>query len=174
VDFLNTKRCYLSYIRAKKKKFFSSVGDRLSNSRDSKYFYSALSLYKPKYNSDSSKEFVKPETFKEFYTHLFSKSVDNECIENMNTTITELDKEFAFSELNYAIRNLPKDKSAGRDIITNEIWINLFSSHRLMLLDCINACWRDNKIPACWLEIVIAPIYKKVLIQIPLTIDQYH
>jgi hypothetical protein len=107
---------------------------------------------------------VKPDEFRTFYSKLFSKSEESESEETTNITIKEdpeLDNEYDFSELNYAIKNLSKNKSAGTDTITNELWINLSSSHRLMLLDCINECWRNNKTPASWSEIVLAPIYKK-------------
>jgi hypothetical protein len=104
------------------------------------------------------------ESIRKFYSNLFSKSEESESEETTNITKKEdpeLDNEFDFSELNYAIKNLSKNKSAGTDTITNELWINLSSSHRLMLLDCINECWRNNKTPASWSEIVLAPIYKK-------------
>jgi hypothetical protein len=160
-NYLSAQRYYVHYIRAKKLKFYSSLDLKLTDSRNPRDFYSALSYYRPKYSNTSTKENVTPDNFKKYYANLFSNTnfTDNE-IESI-TDNAELDSEFVFSELNEAISKLSKKKAAGPDSIINEMWINLSISQRLMLLDCINECWRNNRVPDEWSEITISPIYKK-------------
>jgi hypothetical protein len=160
-QYLNAKRYHFNYTRAKKRKFFNLLELKLSDSHNPKEFYSALSHFRPKYNNVSLKESVSPERFRHFYANLFSNKNSDEYELELTGEDTELDKEFDFTELNLAIKNLSKKKAAGADSIINELWINLSYAHRLLLLDCINECWRHNNIPLSWSEIVISPIYKK-------------
>jgi hypothetical protein len=161
MEYLTAQRYYVNYIRAKKRKFYCSLEYKLCESRNPKEFYSALSFYRPKHSNESVKEHVSPENFRQSYSQLFSSTeIDAVNIEPIIED-EDLDYEFDFSELNFAIKNLSKGKAAGGDSVINELWINLSSTQRLMLLDCINKCWRDNEIPVSWSEIVMAPIYKK-------------
>jgi len=164
--YFDLRRTYTNYIKAKRLKYLSNIDINLCKSVNPKQFYSALSYYRPKTKTSDMKEYVTPSEFEAFYSDLFSinsnnvNSSDNDdnSYENHDET---LDADFTFTELNTAIKSLSRNKAAGPDNITNEIWINLNVNQRLQLLDCINDSWRNENIPKPWSEITIAPIYKK-------------
>jgi hypothetical protein len=135
----------------------------LYDSKNPSDFFSALNYYRPKNSSYGSKEHVSSNKFQSFYSLLFSCGNPMQ-IENMRESTVEdsmLDSEFDFQEFNLVIKNPSRKKAPGPDCIVNEIWISLSSSQRLMLLDCINKCWRKKELPQSWSEIIISPIYKK-------------
>jgi hypothetical protein len=160
--YLTSSRYYRSYIRAKRLKFFGTVDNKLCDSKNPKEFYAALAYYRPKNVSYGSKEHVTPTKFQSFYSELFcNEGPECDNVINLSNLNEGLDKDFDFHELSVAINSLSKKKAAGPDTIVNEMWICLSDSHRLMLLDCINECWRSNNLPSSWSEIIISPIYKK-------------
>jgi hypothetical protein len=63
-----------------------------------------------------------------------------------------------FDELEEVIRKLSKCKAPGSDGIPNEVWKSLIIKQNL--LDSRNS-WNNNSIPLDWLEVRIAPIFKK-------------
>jgi hypothetical protein len=146
-EYLIAQRYYVNYTRSKKRKFFTSLDLKLSDARNTKELYSALSYYRPKHSYEVTKEHVSTDNFRKFYSNRFSKTESSQYQHETTTEDIDLDKDFDFLELTLSIKNLSKGKAAGPDTIVNEMWINLSLSHRLMLLDCINKCWRDNKLP---------------------------
>jgi hypothetical protein len=147
--YLNSARYYNSYIKAKRLKFIGALSERLCNFKNPRDFYSALSYYRPKNNSNVPKEYVTPAQFQSFYADQFSCKISQSNHESVDLHITneKLDKDFDFLELNTSIQSLSKKKAAGPDTIINEIWINLSVPQRLLLLNCINNCWREIKLP---------------------------
>jgi hypothetical protein len=161
--YLRSARYYNNYIRAKRLKFLGHVDSKLCDSKNPRDFFSALNYYRPKNSSYGSKEHVSPTKFESFYSDLFScdSLMQIETVPESSIKDSMLDSEFDFHELNLVIKNLSRKKAPGPDCIVNELWISLSPSQRLMLLDCINECWRNKEVPQSWSEIVISPIYKK-------------
>jgi hypothetical protein len=107
-EYLTAQRFYVNYNRAKMLKLYCSLECKLCESRNPKEFYSALSFYRRKHINESVKEHVSPENFRQSYSQLFS-STERDAV-NIEPIIEDedLDHEFDFSELNFAIINLSK------------------------------------------------------------------
>jgi hypothetical protein len=111
----------------------------LSNARNSREFYTALSYLCSKRTDFLITESVKPEDFRSYYSNLFRDNTISKVTMNYEDNLpvedSFLDAEFSFSELNDCIKKLAKCKAPGPDAIVNEIWKGLDVTNRLCLLD---------------------------------------
>jgi len=160
--YLEARKIYKSLIKAKRVRFTCKLDNALTNVKNSSEFYRAISYFKPKRANAATSEYVKPDEFKDYFSRIFRN--DNKNIEFDKVSFKEditLDKDFDFAELNQTIKQLSNKKAPGPDTIPNELFKNLNTEHRLILLDSINELWREQRTPASWSEIMISPIFKK-------------
>ena len=74
--------------------------------------------------------------------------------ENMTSPLTS-------AELEKAVLSLKKNKSPGRDAITNEMIQHLGTKARSVLLKILNKSWKEGTVPQTWKEATMVPIHKK-------------
>src|SRR5665811_2170166 len=67
-SYLTARTIYKNLCNAKKLRFMCTLDQKLSNIRNAKDFYGALSFYSPKYSNYESSEHVNPDSFKNFYS----------------------------------------------------------------------------------------------------------
>jgi len=164
--YIGSQRSYRNLCKAKRTRLYKTLESRMSDIKRTKEFYAALQYFRPRKSQTIQQEHVTPEKFRNFYSELFSndQNDDNDADLDLSDHVSEcneLDSDFSFAELNVVLKLLSTNKAAGPDQVVNEVWKSLKSQQRLVLLDLINAMWRDNKIYEELLETVIVPIFKK-------------
>jgi hypothetical protein len=162
-NYIEAKRNYKVTEAASKQSFYNNLQDKLRDSKSSKDFYKALSIFRNR-NSKATSTKVPIEVFHAFFQNVYSN--DHELISNPTATqilteVEELDKEFSMEELNICLKKLGKNKAPGQDGIPNEIWKSLPESTKIELLKVFNELFAHNNFPENWSEIIISPLYKK-------------
>ena len=73
-----------------------------------------------------------------------------------------INNNLTLSEIHKALREIKnKNSSAGSDVISNQLLINLPPNALDFLLRLFQKCWNSNTIPAIWKESIIVPIHKQ-------------
>lgn len=73
---------------------------------------------------------------------------------------TEIDN-LEFWELEQAIKNSKNKKAPGQDGINTELLKYIPDGMKFRLLNILNQCWQQKKIPEEWKTSLIVPIFKK-------------
>ena len=96
----------------------------------------------------------------DFYNDIISKmpSIKQSELENVDANNAEYNQPFIMSELNKVCDRLKIGKFVGPDMIPNEVLKH--DGLRNLLLEFLNMCFINNKIPSIWRKAIIAPIPK--------------
>lgn len=68
---------------------------------------------------------------------------------------------FTAAEFEKAVHSLKKNKSPGKDAITNEMIQHLGPKARMVFLKILNKSWMEGITPQTWKEAIMVPIHKK-------------
>jgi len=120
--YLGYRTIYRNYLKAKRTLYTSKLSNDMTNVRNSRDFYKAISYFNPKKAYSQSSEYVNPSQFKTYFSNSFKcKGIKNEFNTLEDKEDLFLDREFDFVELNVAIKKLATCKAPGPDSIINEM-----------------------------------------------------
>jgi len=165
LNYLRAKLSYDNLVKAKKHRFTSILHTKLSNSRNTKEFYEALSYFRPRRKGDNQNYLISPEDFASYFSDLFDAK-SQELYSHLpwslaNAEQDQMNKDFSFFELNQVIDKLSLRKAAGSDGIPNEAWKSLSDFQKYNMLKHINSAWNTCEYPEEWTKIIMTPVFKK-------------
>ena len=97
-------------------------------------------------------------------TNCYETNAENFCKEKIDpdqNNFEELDRPITVREVEYAIKNLNRNKAAGIDCLMNEFFIESRDSICSHLADLFNVIFDTGYYPEDWAKGIIIPLYKK-------------
>ena len=154
--YIETKKKYHSFIKAKSKSHWLKYIDRLNMARNSGEFWSVVKTLNRKAIPSNP---IEEETWIQFYERVMP--IKTSCKLQFFDVLRPLDCDFTIEELNGALKHAKNHKAAGPDGIPNEVLKNLTPPSKQCLLAIFNEQWRKEIVPADWHESITAMIHKK-------------
>ncbi|XP_067121862.1 uncharacterized protein, partial [Centruroides vittatus] len=161
--YLNSKKAYNNLVKAKKKRYYSEISDKLIATRDTASFWSIVNGFrgfKSKHKdsiqvsySDWLRHFS---TFSEVYKS--KNSAKKEITRSFQGT--DFEEVITVEEIQYCIGKLKENSAPGSDLISNYIIKNFPIEMVRFLTRQFNGFYTRGVIPVSWNEVTFAMIFK--------------
>ena len=144
----------------------------MANTKNSAAFWEILGKISPKFNAQPSQ--ISKQAWENYFTKCYSapptilNQSQKKYIEILfkrnnlpNPPTSQTQEIISKDEIFLAIKQLAKNKAAGKDSILNEMLKSSFPHFIDLLYQLFNKCWKNHKFPSSWGEVLVIPIYKK-------------
>ena len=159
--YVKHKNYFKTICNNSKTEYYNKIIDKINKTKSSKEFWDAIRTFKRSININGEKINLKEWTdyFKKLYNPpLISGRIQYDEPLRINY---ELDRDFTMDELLYVINKRKNNKQPGVDGIPYEFFKFATPPFLEKLLNILNKMFEKGKLPDCFKQSIIFPLYKK-------------